>query len=207
VSVNYLAHLYLADDSPASLIGNLLPDLHRGRLPADLDPVVFEGVQRHRRVDVFTDSHPVFEKSCARLRPNHGRYAGVLVDVIYDHVLSVYWATYHAEPRPEFISRVYRQMLSRSELMPPRMQAIMGMMAHEDWLNTYATVDGIAHTLRRMSARLRERFDREVNLASAANELREQYDGFAEDFAAFFPDLIAYAGQTPGLRPHPENPS
>lgn len=192
--MNYLAHLYLADDSPASLIGNLLPDLHRGRLPEDLDPVVLEGVYRHRRVDVFTDSHPLFEKSCARLRPRHGRYSGVLVDVLYDHVLSVHWAEYHPEPLPRFIAGAYEQMLAEADLMPPRMRAIMLMMAREDWLSTYVTVEGIAHTLRRMSARLRERFDREVDLASAETELREQYDGFAEDFAGFFPDLMAYVG-------------
>lgn len=199
--MNYLAHLYLADDNPASLIGNLLPDLHRGRLPTDLDPVVLEGVYRHRRVDVFTDSHPLFEKSCSRLRPRHGRYSGVLVDVLYDHVLSVHWAEYHPEPLPRFIAGAYEQMLAEAELMPPRMRAIMLMMAHEDWLSTYVTVEGIAHTLRRMSARLRERFDREVDLASAVTELREQYDGFAEDFAGFFPDLMAYVGVNP--RPGP----
>ncbi|MEO0514697.1 MAG: ACP phosphodiesterase [Planctomycetota bacterium] len=195
--MNYLAHLYLADDSPASLIGNLLPDLHRGRLPDDLDPVVLEGVHRHRRVDVFTDSHPVFERSCARLRPRHGRYSGVLVDVIYDHVLSVNWTAYHPEPLPEFIAGAYRQILGQRRLMPPRMRAIMVMMSREDWLSTYVTVEGIQHTLGRMSARLRERFDREVDLASAVIELRDQYDGFAQDFADFFPDLIDYLGVDP----------
>lgn len=176
------------------MIGNLLPDLHRGRLPADLDPVVLEGVYLHRRVDVLTDSHPIFERSCARLRPNHGRYAGVLVDVIYDHVLSAHWNEYHREALPDFIARAYRQMLEQKQLMPPRMQAIMVMMSREDWLSTYLTVEGIAHTLSRMSARLRERFDREVDLASAVTELRDQYDGFAEDFAAFFPDLMSSVG-------------
>lgn len=192
--MNYLAHLYLSDDSPASMIGNLLPDLHRGRLPSDLDPVVLEGVYRHRRVDVFTDTHPVFERSCARLRPRHGRYSGVLVDVLYDHVLSVHWRDYHAEPLPEFIERVYRQMLDHAGLMPPRMRAIMTVMAEQDWLSTYATLEGITLTLSRMSARLRERFDREVDLASAVNELREQYAGFEQDFAAFFPELMAHVG-------------
>lgn len=199
--MNYLAHLYLADDRPASLIGNLLPDMHRGRLPKDLDPVVLEGVHRHRRVDVFTDSHPLFEKSCARLRPRHGRYSGVLVDVLYDHVLSVHWAEYHPEPLADFIAGAYERMLAEADLMPPRMRAIMLMMAREDWLSTYVTVEGIAQTLRRMSARLRERFDREVDLASAVTELREQYDGFAEDFTGFFPDLIAYVGLSLPTRP------
>ncbi|MBB6430714.1 acyl carrier protein phosphodiesterase [Algisphaera agarilytica] len=195
--MNFLAHLYLADDSPASMIGNLLPDLYRGRLPDDLDPVVLRGVKRHRQVDVLTDSHPLFERSRARLRSKHGRYSGILVDVFYDHVLSVRWAEYHSEPLPDFIARAYEQILSEAHLMPPEMRAIMTMMAHEDWLSNYATVDGIAHTLRRMSARLRERFNREVDLASAAVDLREQYDGFAQDFTGFFPELMAGVGVEP----------
>lgn len=203
-ALNYLAHLYLADDSPASMIGNLLPDLHRGRLPVDLDPIVLEGVLRHRRVDAFTDHHVRFEQSRARLRPTHGRYAGVLVDVIYDHVLSVHWAEYHPMPLSKFIAQAYEKMMSATGLMPPRMRAIMTMMSQEDWLSKYRTVEGIAHTLRRMSARLRERFGREVDLASAATVLRAQYDGFAEDFAGFFPDLIASVGVD--HRPGPGHP-
>ncbi|MEM9420089.1 MAG: ACP phosphodiesterase [Planctomycetota bacterium] len=195
--MNFLAHLYLADDSPASMIGNLLPDLHRGRLPDDLDPVVMEGVKRHRQVDALTDAHPLFERSRDRLRPRHGRYAGVLVDVFYDHILSVQWSDYHFEPRPSFIARAYEQILSEADLMPSDMRAIMLMMAHEDWIGHYATVDGIAHTLGRMSARLRERFNRDVDLASAASDLRDQYNDFAEDFQEFFPDLMLQIGVEP----------
>ncbi|MEM8739261.1 MAG: ACP phosphodiesterase [Planctomycetota bacterium] len=191
--MNFLAHLYLAEPSGASMIGNLLPDLHRGRLPGGLDPVVMEGVVRHRRVDAFTDRHPVFERSRARLRARHGRYAGVIVDVLYDHALSVRWAEYHAAERGAFIAEAYRRIRGAAELMPTRMRAIMPRMIEQDWLNAYATVDGIALTLERMSARLRERFKREVDLAAAVDELREQYGGFLEDFAAFFPDLVAYA--------------
>jgi len=176
------------------MVGNLLPDLHRGRLPEDLAPAVLEGVYRHRRVDVFTDTHPVFERTRARLRPRHGRYAGVIVDVLYDHLLAAQWAEYHTEPLPEFIARAYHGMVNYDGPTPTRVQKVIAMMAEQDWLGTYATVEGIAHTLRRMSAYLRERFDREVDLASAVDELREQYDGFLDDFSHFFPDLIAYVG-------------
>lgn len=192
--LNYLAHLYLADDDAGSRVGNLLPDLHRGRLPEGLSPAVLAGVDRHRKVDVFTDHHPVFERSRARLRPRHGRYSGVLVDVLYDHTLAVRWAEFHPQPLPMFIAESYQRMNDCPGLIPPRVRGIIRIMSEQDWLSTYATVDGIALTLRRMSARLRERFNREVDLASAVDELREQYDGFLADFDEFFPQLMAYVG-------------
>lgn len=85
-------------------------------------------------------------------------------------------------------------MLAAGELMPPQMRTIMGVMANQDWLNNYATIEGIAVTLERMSAHLRERFERQVDLAAAAVDLREQYSEFETDFAAFFPDLLAHVG-------------
>ncbi|MEM9883035.1 MAG: ACP phosphodiesterase [Planctomycetota bacterium] len=192
--MNFLAHLVLADDTPASRLGNLLPDLHRGRLPAGLHPQVMAGVRRHRRVDAFTDRHAMFERSRRRLRPGHGRYAGVIADVLYDHTLCLRWADYVAAPRRDVVDRCYAGMLTRLDLVPPRAGAIVRVAAAEDWLGHYDTVTGIRHTLRRLSARLRERFGREVDLASAADVLQSDLDGFLADFDAFFPDLIAHLG-------------
>jgi len=199
--VNFLAHLYLADDSPASMVGNLLPDMHRGRLPTDLAPQVEAGVVRHRKVDAYTDTHPLFERSRDRLRPRHGRYTGIIVDVLYDHVLSVCWRDYADEPLADFIARAYVTLEQDPGLMPPRMQAIIRAMIDQDWLSTYVTVEGIGLTLRRLSARLNERFGRQIALDGAVDELVEQYEGFTQDFAAFFPELMAYVGVSPRRRP------
>ncbi|MEL7089393.1 MAG: ACP phosphodiesterase [Planctomycetota bacterium] len=202
--MNYLAHLYLADDDAGSRLGNLLPDLHRGRLPDGLSPAVAAGVDRHRRVDAYTDRHPVFERSRARLRPRHGRYSGVLVDVLYDHALAAQWPDYHPQPLPTFIAESYARMNRYPGLIPPRPRAIIRVMSEQDWLGTYATLDGITLTLRRMSARLRERFNREVDLASAVDDLRAQYDDFLADFNIFFPQMIEYVGVD--HRPHAPPP-
>lgn len=195
--LNYLAHLYLADDDTGSRVGNLLPDLHRGRLPEGLSPAVLAGVDRHRRVDAFTDHHPVFERSRARLRHRHGRYSGVLVDVLYDHALAVQWSDYHAQPLPTFIAESYQRMNSYDGLVPPRVRAIIRMMSAEDWLGNYVSIEGIERTLQRMSARLRERFNREVDLASATQDLRKYYESFLADFNEFFPQLLLHVGVDP----------
>ena len=197
--MNFLAHLVLAAPTPASRVGNLLPDLHRGRLPGDLELEVLAGAMRHRRVDAFTDRHPMFEVSRARLRPRHGRYSGILVDVFYDHVLARQWPRYVTQGLAEFLQSVHRDLLSYHGPLPPRVRLILHLMVRERWLNTNTSLDGIALTLQRLSARLRQRFGREVNLAPAVDDLRVDYRHFAADFAQFFPALRAYLdGPAPG---------
>ena len=197
--LNFLAHLYLADPEPESMLGNLLPDLHRGRLNMPtLPPAVRVGVTRHRRVDAFTDTHPVFERSRARLRGELGHFAGVVVDVIYDYCLSVGWTGYHPQSRSDFISQAYAGLRAGAEelsdRLAPRTRFVLGMLCDEDWITPYGTVDGIRRTLGRLSARVYERSGRRVQLEKAADVLERHQADFVDDFSEFFPALIRYVG-------------
>jgi acyl carrier protein phosphodiesterase len=194
--VNFLAHLYMADDSPGSLIGNLLPDLVRGvgPPPGELDPAVRAGAALHHRVDVYTDRHPVFRESKARIRGRHGIFSGILIDVFYDHFLSVSWDRYHPEPLPAFIAHVYQTFADSRHLMPPGMRWVTERMAAQDWLSSYGSIEGIGLILERMSGRFRARFARDVDLASAVADLEHHYDALRSDFSRFFPELIAEVG-------------
>lgn len=181
------------------MVGNLLPDMHRGRVPEGINDKVMLGVLRHRRVDAFTDHHPVFARSRSRLPASHRRYAGIIVDVFYDHILSLHWHAYAREPRADFITRCYGTLAEGRELMPPMMQAIIPAMTAQDWLSTYDTADGIELTLRRISARLYERFGRTVPLAESTESLRRDIEGYTRDFLEFFPELCRYVGVVPRI--------
>ena len=193
--LNFLAHLYLAQPGPGSMLGNLLPDLHRGRLDVDaLAPAVRAGVLRHRRVDAFTDTHPVFERSRARLRDEMGHFAGVVVDVIYDHCLSVHWSRYHPEPLATFIEQSYVALRAETGGLIPRTHVVLSMLCDEDWMTPYGTAEGLEHTLRRLSARVFERCGRRVQLELAAQQMARRPGDFYDDFSEFFPELMAYIG-------------
>jgi acyl carrier protein phosphodiesterase len=191
--MNFLAHLYLAEDSPGGLIGNLLPDLVRGVGPPSdqLDPAVRAGAALHHRVDVFTDQHPVFRESKARIRSRHGIFSGIIIDVFYDHFLSLEWSRYHPDPLPAFIAHVYRTFADHAHLMPPPMRQVTERMAAEDWLSSYGSIEGVGLILARMSRRFKARFDRDVPLADAAVDLELHHDALGGDFLRFFPELIA----------------
>ena len=76
-------------------------------------------MRRHRRVDVLTDRHARFLKLKARFPDPHRRYAGILLDVLFDHFLSVEWSRVAPGDRDEFIEGVYRVLCDHPALLPP----------------------------------------------------------------------------------------
>ena len=99
--MNYLAHLYLAEDSDESLLGNLLGDFVKGRLEEQYSPEIIKGIKTHRKVDAYTDFNQNFLACKKLLRPDRRRFAGIIVDMSFDHFLAKNWADYsdiHARP-------------------------------------------------------------------------------------------------------------
>ncbi|MGB0768489.1 MAG: ACP phosphodiesterase, partial [Phycisphaeraceae bacterium] len=93
--MNFLAHLVLAPPTARGRLGSIAPDMIRGPLPSHLDAQVVAAAREHQRIDAFTDAHPAFLRTRDRLRGVvDPRLAGVLADVLYDHVLASRWSTY-----------------------------------------------------------------------------------------------------------------
>lgn len=195
--MNFLAHLFLSDGTPESMVGSIMPDLVRGRISADISPALHEAILLHRRVDAFTDHHPAIAHSKALLRDGHGRYAGVLVDVYDDHLLSIDWHRHTAVSRETFVEYAKATLKSHRHLMPPAMQASVGRMIEQDWLNAYATTEGVGVVLARMSRYLTRRFERPVDLNPALDDLVAHHEELLADFRAFFPQLLDHVSWHP----------
>lgn len=200
--MNFLAHLVLAAPDGKSMIGNLMPDLVVGRLPAELHPDVALGVQLHRRVDRFTDTHPVVGQTKARLREHHGLFAGILVDVFYDHLLAADWRRWRDQTLDDFARFAYQQMAGDIHHAPPTMREALTRMADQNWLCCYATVAGVELTLQRMSERLSRRMKRTFDVPLATADLIDQLALLRADFDRFFPLLIAHADKTALIPAH-----
>lgn len=78
--MNYLAHLYLVDDDPESLVGSLMGDFVKGGVNPARPPTIRHAILQHRRIDSFTDAHPLVKRSKQCIHPEFRRYAGILVD-------------------------------------------------------------------------------------------------------------------------------
>ena len=187
--MNYLAHMLLSDGTPESLLGNLAGDFVRGIDVSSMTPGMQTGVQLHRAVDRFTDSHPLVQQSRARL-PEHWRhYRGVLIDVFYDHFLASNFETLAGEPLDDFATRVYAALGEHADTLPPRLKRAAPVMIERDWLRAYTHIEGLEIVLQGMSRRAR----RDVALHESTAALRQNYTDLQSDFESFFPQLVNFA--------------
>jgi len=186
--MNWLAHLVLSDRSPSFRIGNLLPDLMT-RSELDAVPQMFwKGIECHRRIDAFTDKHSVVRRSAQRMPPPHRRFAPILVDIFYDHFLSVKWTEHWPQSLGEFIEEIYSSFEAREAQLPPLTFDVLKRMRAENWLGSYGEIAGVRLTLERVA----RRFRRPVQLGDAVVELERNYDALEADFEEFFPELRAH---------------
>lgn len=200
--MNWLAHVALADDDDASIAGNLLGDFMRGVDLDALPPDLRAGVLRHRAVDRFTDAHPLVRASRGRVAPERRRFAGVLVDVYYDHFLARHWTRVRpAVPLREFTARVYRALGRHGPALGPRLAALAPRMAAEDWLASYEDLGSVERALAGIGRRLK----RPQPLELGAGDLRAAYAALEGDFLCFFPFLEASIrpGRIPAERDRP----
>ncbi|HTS52501.1 MAG TPA: ACP phosphodiesterase [Burkholderiales bacterium] len=187
--MNFLAHAYLAADSDHAIVGSLMGDFVKGPLGDRYGAELTRALLLHRRIDTYTDAHDVVRQSRHRVSPARRRFAGVLVDVFYDHFLARHWEAYCDVPLERFTARVYALLYEHYALLPERLQAIATRMAASDWLASYRRVEAVGSALDRIGARLK----RGNALLRSAEELLAQYDAFQADFAAFFPDVVRFA--------------
>ncbi len=183
--MNWLAHLYLSEPTSAFRIGNLLPDLINTATAVRIPDAFRRGMECHWRIDAFTDAHPLVRRSVQRVGPAHRRLAPILVDVFYDHFLSVRWHNYASMPLREFVRDVYASFDEQRDHLPEPVQTALLRMREENWLESYGDVAGVRLTLERMS----RRFRRPVDLVGGVAELERHYAGFGADFDEFFPEL------------------
>ena len=194
IHLNFLAHLLVAGPTDASRIGNLLGDFARGTpasLASHFPPEVVAGIVMHRKLDRFTDDHPAFREARALLAPERRRFAGIIVDIVFDHFLCLRWGQFCDTPLEEFIQDIYACFDRHPAWLGEELTSILPHMKRENWLLSYATIEGIALTLRRTSARS----PRITPIARADKDLKTHYPAFDLAFQRFFPDVQEYAAE------------
>ena len=105
--MNYLAHLYLSEPNEEAWLGSLLGDFVKGPLDGRYNDDITRAIALHRKIDSFTDAHPVVLQSKSRVSAGRRRYAGIMIDMFYDHFLAKYWHEFQDEPLGEFSARIY----------------------------------------------------------------------------------------------------
>ena len=192
--MNFLAHLYLSGADPELKIGNFIGDFVKGReLLSRFSPGIVRGIELHRAIDEFTDKHLVVMESKKRLRPKYRHYAGVIVDVFYDHFLAVNWQDYHHELLPDYAESCYDLMQQYHTVLPNEVNYMLPYMIKGNWLVNYMHIEGIHRALTGMSRRTKY----DSKMEEASHDLVNYYEDFKQEFTVFFPQLRQFASTFP----------
>ena len=186
--MNYLAHLYLSQDSSLSKAGNLMADFLKHVNLAKQPQGILDGIKNHQATDKFTDSHPAVLALKGEFDPSFRRFVPIILDVTYDHMLAKSWKQYHDEDLHAFTARCYSELATVEQHMPDTMKRRLQEIAKNDWLASYVAIETVEKTLNAISNRMC--FDNHLN--QSYGEVLQLYHLIEESFHQFFPELCAH---------------
>lgn len=193
--MNYLAHSYLSYQKPDLIIGNFIADSVRGNQFEGLTDGIIEGIRLHRKIDTFTDSHPIYLTSKHRFSKDFDKYSGVLMDIIYDHYLAKNFEQYSSLSLQTHADGIYDILKNNHDFLPENAKRFYGYMTERNILFHYSTLNGIETVLTHLSGRIRNRYE----LQLAIPILETNYQEIEEEFTIFFSDLEAFCQEQPEL--------
>lgn len=188
--MNYLAHLYLAQPTARSRLGNLLGDFAKGVDTSRLHPEIYAGLLNHRAVDHFTDHHPIVTDLKRRFSPQRRRFAGIALDVLFDHFLIWHWERLCEPDFDHFLTSAYRDLNQAQSEMPLPMQRTVMRMVEQDWIRSYAELEQVGFALDRIAGRIRFK----NQFTGIIEEIDPLYPELEQGFLLFFPDLQQKTG-------------
>ena len=183
--MNYLAHVYLSGADEALTIGNFIADDIKGKAYLEYPEAIQKGILLHRKIDHFTDQHPLFKKNVTLLFPQHRHYSRVIVDMFFDHFLAAQWEFYHPDPLENFSRKFYLLIQEYSGNLPDKTKKILTFCIKHNWFVAYKSLQGLESILYQMSQRTRF----PSNMSLAVLNLKKNYSNIAMDFKVFFNEL------------------
>lgn len=186
--MNFLAHTYLSGCNEEIIVGNFMGDYVKGKNYLLFPEQVKKGILIHRDIDSFTDMHRITRICKKRVAVKYHKYAGIVIDIFYDHFLASLWDNYSTLPLNEFVNRSYDLLKRNYKVLPSAIKRWFPTFLENNWMMAYTTEDGIEMVLERMSANT----SLPDHSAFAVEVLRDQYSIFMDDFLEFFPLIIKF---------------
>ena len=188
--MNYLAHAYLSFGNSNVLVGNMISDYIKGKKQYDYPKAILAGIQLHRAIDAFTDTHEATQNIKTIFKKNYRLYAGAFADVVYDYFL--------ANDKNEFINEqalqnfstaTYSLLENEQQHFPEQFLKMYPYMQAQDWLYNYRTNEGMQKSFGGLARR-----------AKYITETDTAYKLFLENktiiqvqYEIFFPAVKAFA--------------
>lgn len=193
--MNILAHIYLSGNDDLVKIGNFIGDYIKGRRYLNYREPIQKGILLHRSIDSFTDHHRKPKKVKKLLRPGYHKYSGIVVDIFYDHFLTVNWQEFSHIPLTRFVEDFHQVLRNKFQILPAPVQSFVPRMIESKRLLSYGEMEGVRKALKVMAryTSLPDETDYAMRILS------EHYDHFADNFFSFFPQLIEHVKKHYGI--------
>ncbi|HKX54568.1 MAG TPA: ACP phosphodiesterase [Xanthomonadales bacterium] len=187
-AMNFLAHLWLADGDDGLRLGAMLGDFVRGNMDdSQLPPEVQKGIQLHRFIDQFMDGLPEMADLRQKFAAPFRRYAGIIIDVAFDHQLALRWSQYSDLTLEQFDADVRHLLARYEEWLPDELKGFMRYADRRGLFAAYREKDEILHSLHGLGRRLSR-----SNPLHRVDEIWDQHaDDFARGFELIFPQVQA----------------
>lgn len=186
--MNYLAHIFLSGTDGKMQVGNFIGDAVKGSSYKNYPRPISDGILLHRAIDSFTDNHPAIREAVRGLKPEFGRYSGVLLDIYFDYLLASRFGEFSQISLRRFTRRFYFSLVRNWRHLPERIKNFMWHFIGTDRLGKYAAPAGIRASLEIM---VRYRHI-DISPEEAERYLVEHEEELFAVFLPFFIELRAY---------------
>lgn len=186
--MNYLAHIFLSGTNRKIQIGNFIGDAVKGNSYKNYPQDISNGILLHRAIDNYTDHHLLVIETVRKLKPDFGRYSGVLLDIWFDYLLASHFTIFSKVPLKHYVRRFYFSLIMNYRHLPPRIKGFIWHFILTDRLGSYSGLQGIRDSLEIMVKY--HRID--ISVEKAMQYLSEYKDELFAVFLQFFQELQLY---------------
>jgi len=184
--MNFLAHLCLANGDSGLMLGGLIGDFVRGRraLRAYPEPIR-QGIVLHRYIDKCTDRSPVVKNLRSQFPREFRRYAGIIIDIAFDHELALNWWRYMPGSLERFDVEIRDLLRGNAEWVPEKLESFMQYAERHGLFSAYRDEGVVFKAL----AGVGKRLSRPNPLHRVAEIWPDLAPEFKRAFREFFPQI------------------
>ncbi|MGA9574696.1 MAG: ACP phosphodiesterase [Lysobacterales bacterium] len=184
--MNFLAHLCLANGDSGLMLGGLIGDFVRGwRAVRAYPEPIRQGIVLHRYIDKCTDRSPVIKYLRPQFPREFRRYAGIVIDLAFDHELAINWWRYMPGSLERFDVEIRDLLRDNGQWVPEKLTDFMHYADEHGLFSAYREESAVLHALAGIGTRL----SRPNPLHRVAEVWPELAPEFKPAFRQFFPQI------------------
>lgn len=186
--MNFLAHLHLSGNNAHIKIGNFIADAVKGNNYLQYNPQIRTGILLHRKIDYFTDRHPITKKINVFFNSKYRKHSGIVTDIIYDYYLANAWEHYSSENFEQYIANTYNLLMQNFGILPLRIKKMLPFFIGRNRLMSYRKMEGIKSVLTAMSKYTSLPYAPDF----AIEIMKQNHKYFNEQFYLFYDELLNF---------------